>query len=386
MLTRGLGLRMNVALLIVVAFGLVAVLANHAVWLATTTLSTDRFVDTFAPLPEDPSVARALGEDVADAIVTKADVTDRITNLLPDGLSFIAVPITTAVGNVMADTATDIIGSDRFADLWSSALRVTHEATLLVLKGGERGNIEATDGTITLDLSNLAGRIDTALTERGIDVIDADKLDVQIVLYESDQVGVVETIARLIYRIRWLAPIALVLLAIAALVTGTNRRRVTLWMGVALAVAMLATLVELRWLRHVTVSSIVDPVQAAGADKAWSIVTDQLVTQTWALLVLGLVAVAAAWVTGPSTQAVSIRRGFAASTEGAAPTGAVAWAGSRARVVQWVAVAVGAALLLMAPAPSGLLVLVVAGLVGLVVVAAAWARRATRGAGDEPAD
>ena len=370
--TTGKGWRMTVAFVLVVLFAVALYAANHAVWFATTVLSTDQFVDTLAPLPEDPAVATALGAQFATSVVENNDVAGTIAELLPDGIAFISVPITEAIQGVIADASTQIIGSDIFAQVWERSLRFTHNAVIVVLDGGPRGNLIAEDDTVAIDLSGLAAEVDARLSSLGIDVFDAEEITAQIVIFDGSNLGFAQWIAELIYAVRWVAPIAVLILLGAILLTATDRRRIGWWLGIATVTTMALTLIELRFLRTTIVSSIVDPVQAAGVEASWSIIVDRFVAQTWAVLAFGLVAAVTTWAFGTSQRAVAMRAAFDRNQPSGSETGFLGFVGSHARLVQWLAVVAGVVFLLVTPALTGVLVIVTAVAVGAVVTGAAW--------------
>ncbi len=86
------GWRMVLAGVLVVLFGVALIPANQAVWLARTMLETDRFVTTFAPLPEDPAVAVALGQTIATSIAEQVQFEQRISSLLLSFSLYFSLP------------------------------------------------------------------------------------------------------------------------------------------------------------------------------------------------------------------------------------------------------------------------------------------------------
>ena len=169
-----------------------------------------------------------------------------------------------------------------------------------------------------------------------------------------------------------MAPIAVLILLGAALAVATDRRRIGWWLGIATAITMALTLIELRLIESTVLSSIVDPITAEGVLATWHILIDRFVAQTWALLALGVIAAALIWGFGSSPRAAAMRSTFDRRQPAAADTGLFGFVGSHARIVQWGAVAVGVAFLLLTPTVSGLLVIVTAIAVGVVVAGSAW--------------
>lgn len=370
------GWRMYTALVLVVLFGLVLVPANQAGWLATTTLETDQFVSTFAPLPEDPAVAAALGTRIATRVAEEVALEELIAQPLPPDLQFIASPIAGAVETVIAEAATRIILSEPFGTIWEGTLRVTHSAAIAVIEGSQTGVVQAQEGQVVLDLSELVVQVDNQLRERGIDVLNPEEIDATIVLYETEELGLVQTIIEVIYAIRWVAPIAMLILLIGAVLVASDKRKVTIWLGIATILAMAFTLIEIRFLRNGVIESISDPVLADGASAAWNIVFDRLLAQTWALLALGLVASLVAWFFGPSERASSLRESFvtarSASRGDVELTPTTRFIRQYRRVIEWVTIGLGAVFLLMVPTVRGWVVIVVAAIVIGIVAAVEW--------------
>src|SRR5690349_16955591 len=65
----------------VAAFAVVAGVVGF--WAARTTLNTERWVATVAPLPQDPKVAAAMATFATDQLFAVADVEQRLRGLLP---------------------------------------------------------------------------------------------------------------------------------------------------------------------------------------------------------------------------------------------------------------------------------------------------------------
>lgn len=370
------GWRMYTALGLVVLFCIGLVPANQSLWFATTALETDNFVSTFAPLPEDPAVAAAIGAEIAASVSEQAALDERIAGRLPDDLQFIAVPVAGAVETVIAEAATRIVSSDQFGTIWEETLTAAHSAAIRIVEGADSGAVQLEGDQVVLDLNELVVRVDNQLKERGIDVLNPDDIDATIVLYQSDELGLVDTIIRAIYTVRWAAPIAVLILLIGAVLIGTDRRKVTIWLGIATIVAMALTLIEIRFIRNNVIESIADDVLADGASAAWNIVFDRLLAQTWGLLALGLVASLVAWFFGPSERSGSLRTSFVNARNSARGdaelTPTTKFIHTHRRAIEWVTVALGALVLLMAPTVRGWLVIVVAVLVIGVIAAVEW--------------
>ena len=131
---RHRGWRMNVALVLIVLFTILLIPAGQVIWAATTAFDTDNFVATFAPLPEDPAVATALGTGVAESLSETAQIEQRLADRLPEEIQFIAAPVAGAVEGIVAEAATTVIQSDAFTGIWERTLEITHTAVIEVIE------------------------------------------------------------------------------------------------------------------------------------------------------------------------------------------------------------------------------------------------------------
>jgi hypothetical protein len=298
---------MGIAIALAVVFGLALLAANHAGWITSTVLDTDRFVSTFSPLPQDEAVSLALGERTADAVIESFEVTQTIQESLPDGLGFIAVPLTNGVRDMTTRAATEIIRSDAFTSVWTAALTGSHKIATAYVGALDDGLLVERDGVAVLDLTPIASEISESLGDRGFDLLEGTDRDLTIELFTLPDSGIIKFVADLMNSIRWVVFIATFGLLAAAFGVATDRRRIAKWIGGAMVVAMLFSLIELRYLRLAATGGIEDAIQKAGAEAAWDIVFRQLVWQSWVVLLIGVLVIFVAWAIGDSASAASMR-------------------------------------------------------------------------------
>jgi hypothetical protein len=353
---------------VLVALSLLVVLgAVHAAWLETTLSDEERFVATFAPLPEEPAVATALSRRVATELIVVADVAGIVERSLPPDLSFLAVPVTEGLRDLTADVTGDVISSDVFAGIWRQALRLSHNAASVVL---------STDGRVEIDLNAAADEVVSELEARGVTLLS--NLDIElpvIVVFENDQLQSAAGVVGVIDTMGWFLPLLAVLLIAAAIWVAPDRRRATAAIGFGSAIVILVTLVAVRLARGGTVSSIDDETQRAAAEAVWDTTLRFYRQSMWSLLILGLVVGLAAWVMGTSPRALRTRAWWSRTIDrwrggdAVVPTSGIAgFVAEWQRAIQWAALILGLLFVLVVPAPSGLLVIVTA-LVVLAIIA-----------------
>jgi len=172
--------RMGIAIALVILFGVVLLTANHAAWLTRTVLDTDSFVGALEPLPRDEAVSLALANRTADAIIESYEVTDVIAETLPDGIEFIAVPLTNGIKDLITGITTEIIRSDAFITVWSAALTGVHKIALAYVGALESGVLVEDDGVAVLDLTAIGAEISENLGDRGFGLLEGSDRDLGI--------------------------------------------------------------------------------------------------------------------------------------------------------------------------------------------------------------
>lgn len=157
--------------------GLVAVLACLLVvltfvgaWTYATVLNTERFVGTVSTVTSDPAVISSASDKLATRVVGGFQIQSRLEAILPDRLDRLAASFAGAVHDRIAGAVERGLSSERFANLWTSALQTMHERLLALLRG-DAPNAQLANGVLTID---LLGVISAALTQLQADgVIDA---------------------------------------------------------------------------------------------------------------------------------------------------------------------------------------------------------------------
>jgi len=363
---------MGVAIVLAVLFGIALLAANHAGWLTRTVLDADSFVAVFEPLPGDDAVALALAHKTADALIESHEVAEVIAETLPDGIAFIAVPLTIGVRDLIADVSTEIIRSDAFTTVWSAALTGSHRIAMAYVGALEDGVLVEDDGVAVLDLTVIGAWISESLGDRGFELLEGVDRDLTVELFELPDSGVIKLIVDLMYPIRWAIFLLTIGLLVASVGVATDRRRISVWLGGATVFAMVFSLIDMRYARSALTGGVEDPIQKAGAEAAWDIIFRGFVVQTWIVLVLGAIIVFVAWIMGDSDGAVAIRSavgGTARSTHNRdSELSTVVFIASHRRLIEWgAAVTIFGFLLVGPPQPIGL---VVSGLVLLALIVA----------------
>ena len=283
-------------------------LAVNVGWAKTTLLDTDAFVAALGPLAQNEAVAEALSIRIGDAVVEVTALEDSISAALPAEFSFIAGPVATATGSLVATVADDLILTDAFLTVWNTALRVTHESLMVVLTGN--GALVAEDGTVAIDLDTIAEPVIVAVSDRGLDIdalVGEDFTLGQIVLLESDALGSAQDAARVLNTLGWVSVLLAIVAIGAAMLIAPDRRRQVAILGFGTAIAGMINLVSLRLGRGLTVGAIENDVDRSAGIAVWDTLLQNLISVLLALVFLAFVIGLAAWFFGPGSRATHLR-------------------------------------------------------------------------------
>jgi hypothetical protein len=135
---------------------------------------------------------------------------------------------------------------------------------------------------------------------------------------------------------------------------------------------MLLSLITVRYARSSLTGGVEDPIQREGAEAAWDIIFQQLVWQTWAILLLGVTVILVVWILGDSESATALRSAVGAKSEslgtGYEMSSTTAFVAAHRRLIEWGSGVVIIGFLLLGPALPVWLVFLVLVLLVLIIV------------------
>lgn len=333
-----------------------APLSVTSVWASTQVSDTEQYVQTVAPLAEDPAVQSAIAENVSRAILEYIDVETLTTELLQTlasgdnvppriatALPALAVPITNGVENFTRTQVSRVVASPQFAVVWERVNRLAHEQVVTLLEGNEGGAVSAQGDTITLNLGPVIQQVKERLVAQGFTIAEKiPTVDRSFVLAQSEGITKAQGFYRLLTTLgTWLPFIAIAMLALGVFLARDRRRallRGSLGVVASMIVLGLALAIgRVMYLDAVPPEVLPEPAAAAVFDT----LVRFLRTSLRATAVLGLVVAIGAFVTGPAPAAVrtrhflehgvgSLRGGAEAAGWNTGPVGAWTFAHTRA--------------------------------------------------------
>jgi hypothetical protein len=400
--TRRTRWRSIAAAVCVVLAALLTTPAGIAFWGQRTLNDGQRYLDTVGPLVQSPQVQEAISRKAIDGIEQQVDVeailNEAFAGVITDRprLQKLIGPLSGAVNGLIEREVREFVASDAFADVWVRVNTRAQQRLVRVLKGDATGAVSVQGDQVVLDVSDVIDQVKQRLVARGLTVVqnvpipDTDK---QIVLLDAPQLNQAQTIYAFANPVaRWLI-VLVAALFLAAFLLARRRPRMTMTIGVVLAVNALLVAFCLSVGRQL----FIDKLAASDFGPASAVFYDTLLAyleRGWKVLLwLGLILVVAGWFTGSNATGTAVRSTVSGGlqTIGAAAArgradgpvgGAGRWVAANARWLRVVIGVLGVVVLLWGNdvSPSRLLwslVLVVVLLALVQVLVGAGGRRGT---------
>ena len=328
--------RFLVPVLLVLAT-IVGAAATFAVWVNRQALNTANWTSTSSQILENKQVQTTLSAYLVHELFTNVDVSGDLQKLLPTRLQPLAGPAAAGLQQLAGSAAPKVLASPQAQAAWVQANTAAHKELLKVLNGG--GPVASTKaGVVTLNLHALVSQLAaslglssqvaavqsklqgssgasakaTAQKKLGITLPPASG---QLVILRSNQLKTAQDIANAVKNLAIVLPaLAILLFALAVYLARARRRRalrMTGWCFVLIGVALLL-------IRRFGGNAVVNGLVKVSANKpavhdVWNIGTSLLYNIAVAMIVFGLVIVAAAWLAGPTRPATALRRAMAPS-------------------------------------------------------------------------
>jgi hypothetical protein len=314
--------RGTLAVVLLVLAGLLTPITVTALWADRVIDDTDRYVQTVSPLAKDPAIQAAITDRIVTEVQQYVDVEDLATQALTaigdrapvDGplvqqLPSLAGPIADGIENFVRGEVAKIVASDAFQQAWDRANGVAHEQLVGALTGEGSNQVSIEEGTVSVSLAAFIETVKTQLVDNGFGLAsNIPAVDLEVVLFQSDDLGTAQRGLRLLDTLAWVLPIVLVALLAAGIWASPSRRRGFVGAGVSVGLFCLATLLGLAIGREFYLDAIPAatlPPDAASA--AFDTVIRFLRASLLTFVFLSAVTVAAAVLAGPSRGAVVLR-------------------------------------------------------------------------------
>ncbi|MFG2294427.1 hypothetical protein [Streptomyces sp. NPDC048603] len=315
----------SVLLLLALLLSPVAVLSA---WLHNTISDQDRYVQTVAPLAENPAVQGAVTDKLTNRIVSNIDV-KAITEALQRALQqadapplivekseALEGPLKGAISSAVRSVVSKLVTSEQFETVWTEANKRAQAAVEKVLTGEGSSAVQASGDTVVLNIGTLTDELKQRLVDAGFEKASAiPEVDKQIPLLQTEKLNKAQDAMRLLNVVGVWLPILVLVLAALAIWAAPAHRVWLLATAIGLFVMMLVLLVALAVARRIYLDSV--PPATLPPDAA-AAVYDTLVRflrqSTRTLLVLSVITGLAAYLYGPGRGARFVRKAATRAT------------------------------------------------------------------------
>jgi hypothetical protein len=290
----------------------VSVLANYV---KRTALDEDNFRGTARALIADDQIRNQVASTLVERLYSNTDIAATLQQKLPDNLQPLAVPVAGLVQNATESAAKQLLARPRVQDLFVAAAALA-QRQFVALLNDDKNLLRTTNGEVVLDLRPIL----TKLGERFS--IAADKIPPdagRITILKSDQLKTGQRATRALRFVAdWIWALALLCWIGAVLLVPGRRRLEVRAIAIGILVAGFLILIVRNTAGRYFVDHIVqsDTVRPSAKD-AYSIITELLKGAGWTAVILGVVALVGAWLTGPGRHAESARTFLAPHLRGA---------------------------------------------------------------------
>jgi hypothetical protein len=200
----------------------------------------------------------------------------------------------------------------RFQALWVESVARTHEQLVLLLDD-KTTYIRTQGGAVILDLNPLVVQLgdQIAVVGKVAERLPADSGRIEIM--DAEQLEKAQDVTQLLRQLaRYLWIVSLALFAVALWLARGRRRPLLRMIALGLVVAGVVVVI----VRNLAGDYIVDNVVKVDANRpaaaaAWDILSSLLADGGWTLVLLGVVALLAVWLAGPSKSGTASRRELA---------------------------------------------------------------------------
>ena len=300
---------------------LLAPIAVVAVWASDQISDTDRYVETVAPLADDPAVQAAVTDDITEQVFEYVDVQaltqqalaalnqQGVSSQVTGQLDALSAPLANAVENFVHDRIATIVESDRFAAAWDRANAAAHEQLVNLLEGEPTGAITAENDAVAVNLGPFVAQVKDELVAQGFTVASRiPAVEASFTIMQSDSIGKAQNGYRLLNALgRWLPAIALLFIALGVYVA-KGHRRALVGAGLGVVAGMLALGTVLAVTRPLYLDAV--PEEALTPDAAAAVFDTLVRFLRQALRAVGvafLIIAAVAFLSGSSVTAVRTR-------------------------------------------------------------------------------
>ena len=246
---------------------LLATMAVDAYWLHDRIFNNEQFVESLAPLPQDPAVSTAIATKTVEVLSASGTAEAKVAEVLPDRLAFLTPNVFDLVEEKVFDATIRLVSSDAFARVWTKGLETVHAVIIGILDGDPA---YPTTGDVGLNLEGTAELVLDELDKRGIDLFAEIETSVgEIAFIQAEMLAGLRSLINVFHTGVWVLPIvALLVLGLAVLIDRDRLRPIQIF-GIGLAIAILLSLIAIRIFAGYAGGKVENEIYREAAASVW---------------------------------------------------------------------------------------------------------------------
>lgn len=294
-------------------------LSVAAGWLKRNVVNSDIWTAKTVAIMQNEDVKKEISNQVTEEIFQATDAEAAIKEFVPPRASALAVPLTQNLKSYTNEQIYKVLSSQRFQDYWRDLNKSAHTGIINSLENGgkkpENGNyvMYIDNDKLVLDLKPVVTRIKGDLSASGLSFVDrfnTDRVNKTITLTE------IESLPTLLYAFNVLNKGVAVLIIIAfasgagAIAIAKNKRKSIIALTILTSVLMVLNVQAIYFARAPIVQQVSSSLQSANSAAAvaiFDILTQDLITYNRALVLISLIILIVAVMSGPSKLATYVR-------------------------------------------------------------------------------
>lgn len=289
---RGRTGRTILATLLLLLGCLLLPLGIASVWLHTAIMDEDGYVSTVKPLARDPAIQAAVADTITEQLTAGLDVGGLLGDSLLDELPFIGAPISGGLATLVKKGAEQLVATEFFATVWTTANRSLHPSIVALVRG-EEGSLQiGQDGVLVMDLGELAGRVLKRVQDSGLPLPPMLKPAAgsgRIPLFHVRYLVEGRAVAQVLDSLWVVLPILALLLLTGAMLSAPHRTRWVAVTGGAIVVTMGLTQLGLLLARDLYLKAADEAGLPWDTSAAfWQVTTRTMVTAGFVILAVGV--------------------------------------------------------------------------------------------------
>lgn len=297
---------------LIVLTTVLGVVAMLSIWANRLLFNPGNWAKTSTQLLQNDEIRSTVANYTVEQLYANVNVAALIRSGLPPQFQSLAAPAAGALQNA-AVTGVDLaLSRPRVQTLWAQANRAAAQTFIAIVNGG-KGVVKVNGGAVTLDLASV---VDTIAGQLGLPPDLGAKLPksvANLTVFKSDQLKYVQTGGKAVRGLAlWLTILVPLLYLLTIFLARHHRRRTLMSVGFAIVFAGLIGVAIRSILESRIADSLVSEASLRPAVRSVvTIATSMLGTIAGAFILVGIVAVVAAWFAGPARLATAARRAIA---------------------------------------------------------------------------